>query len=85
MPMYLAVFRSRAEALDFASRLKREGVPASAVSTPQEAGAGCGLSVKVGAFDLSRARRALRSARYVAFAGFFRVETGFGRTIVRPV
>ena len=42
----LAVFRSRAQALDAISRLGGAGVPAQAVSTPKEAGYGCGLSVR---------------------------------------
>lgn len=84
MQTYLAVFRSRAQALDYASRLKACGVPASAVSTPKEAHVGCGLSVRIGAFDLVRAKRALECGRYGAFAGFFRVETKYGRTFVYP-
>ena len=42
----LAVFRSRAQALDALSLLKGAGVPSQAVSTPKEAGIGCGVSVK---------------------------------------
>ena len=42
----LAVFRSRAQSLDYLSALKAAGVSAQAVSTPKEAGVGCGLSVK---------------------------------------
>ena len=36
MDMILAVFRSRAQTLDFVARLKRMGASASAVSTPKE-------------------------------------------------
>ena len=59
MQTYLAVFRSRSQTLDFVARLRSFGIPASAVSTPKEANVGCGLSAKIGAFDLSRAKRAL--------------------------
>ena len=82
MQAYLAVFRSRAQAPDCVARLKQAGVPASAVSTPKEANVGCGLSAKIGAFDLARAKRILADGRYGAFVGFFRVETGQGRTFV---
>ena len=36
MDMILAVFRSRAQTLDFVARLKRMGASASAVSTPKD-------------------------------------------------
>ena len=62
----------------------RYGIPASAVSTPKEANVGCGLSAKIGAFDLARAKRALAGGRYCAFVGFFRVENKYGRTFVYP-
>ena len=84
MQTYLAVFRSRAQTLDFVARLLAAGIPASAVSTPKEARVGCGLSAKIGAFDLIGAKRALACGHYGAFAGFFRVETRNGRTFVYP-
>ena len=60
MQEFLAVFRSRGQALDCAARLRQGGIPAVAVSTPQETGAGCGLSVRIGAFDFARVRRVFR-------------------------
>lgn len=84
MQTYLAVFRSRSQTLDFVARLRSFGIPASAVSTPKEANVGCGLSAKIGAFDLSRAKCALAGGRYCAFVGFFRVENKYGRTFVYP-
>ena len=42
----LAVFKSRAQTLDFVSLLRSGGVVASAVNTPKEAGVGCGISAK---------------------------------------
>lgn len=84
MQAYLAIFRSRSQALDCASRLKQAGIPASAVSTPKEANVGCGLSVKIGVFDLSRAKRLLCGVHYSAFVGFFRAETGFGKVTLYP-
>lgn len=82
MDMILAVFRSRAQTLDFISRLKKLGVRASAVSTPKEANVGCGISARIGEFDLSRARRILSGGEFGAFVGFFRVRAGYGRAFV---
>ena len=84
MQAILAVFRSRAQAIDCVSRFKHFGIPASVVSTPKEANVGCGLSTKIGVFDLGRARQALSGANYGAFVGFFRVETKYGKTFVSP-
>lgn len=82
MDMILAVFRSRAQTLDFISRLKKLGVRASAVSTPKEANVGCGISARIGEFDLPRARRILSGGEFGAFVGFFRVRAGYGRVFV---
>ena len=56
---YLAVFRSRAQALDFLNAVKKTGVPAQAVSTPKEAGVGCGISIKFDEQFLGRAKAVL--------------------------
>ncbi len=85
MEMILAVFRSRAQALDYIARLGRMGIKASAVSTPREANVGCGISAKLGAFDLAAARRAVSLGNYGAFAGFFRVENRYGRVVVQRI
>ena len=85
MDMILAVFRSRAQTIDFVARLKSNGVAASAVSTPKEANVGCGISARIGEFDLPRARKELGSGRYGAFVGFFRVRTGYGRGFVTRI
>lgn len=85
MDMILAVFRSRAQTLDFVARLKRMGASASAVSTPKEANVGCGISARIGEFDLPRARRALACGQYGAFVGFFRVRAGYGGVSVRRI
>ena len=84
MESILAVFRSRSQAYDFIARLKSRGVAASAVSTPREANVGCGISARIGAFDLSRARRALAGCNYTAFVGFFRMRVHCGRVHIYP-
>ncbi len=66
----LAVFRSRAQTLEYISVLKASGVPAQAVNTPKEAGVGCGISAKFDEAFLSRARVVLVKKRYSSFSGF---------------
>ena len=85
MDAILAVFRSRPQAYACVEKLKRYGVNASAVSTPTEANVGCGISARIGEFDLPRARRALAGGQYGAFVGFFRVRAGYGGVSVRRI
>lgn len=66
----LAVFRSRAQALEYISVLKASGVPTQPVSTPREAGVGCGISAKFEELHLSRARAILVKKHYSSFSGF---------------
>ena len=73
----LAVFKSRSETLGFISKLRANGVPASAMATPKEAGVGCGLSARFEEVFLSRARMTLSKGNYRSFAGFMR-KSNFG-------
>ncbi len=73
----LAVFRSRAQSLDYLSALKAAGVSAQAVSTPKEAGVGCGVSVKFDERALFRAKAVLAKRPYSSFSGFLRQGGGF--------
>ncbi len=66
----LAVFKSRSQTLDFSMRLKSAGVPAANVNTPKEAGVGCGISVRIDARFLPRAKSVLKQKPYSSFAGF---------------
>ena len=68
----LAVFKSRAQTLDFLQRIKAVGVPAQAVSTPKEAGVGCGISAKFDERFYERAKRILNLRVYSSFTGFMR-------------
>lgn len=68
----LAVFRSRAQTLDFVAVLRGAGIPASAVSTPKEAGVGCGISAKFEESFFSRARFFVQKKPYSSFSGFLR-------------
>ncbi len=68
----LAVFRSRAHSLGFLAAVKAAGVPAQAVSTPKEAGVGCGLSVKFDERFLPRVRSVLARRPLSSFSGFLK-------------
>ena len=72
----LAVFRSRAQTLEYISVLKGNGVPAQAVNTPKEAGVGCGVSAKFEDVFLSRARACLAKRNYSSFSGFMKNNGG---------
>ncbi len=80
----LAVFRSRAQSLDYAERLQRYGVAAATVPAPKEAGIGCGLCVRFEYRAFPRAQAILKSGRYSSFKGYYRAEALGGRMVVRP-
>ncbi len=68
----LAVFRSRAQTLDFVGVAKRIGIYAQTVSTPQAAGVGCGLSAKFDEVFLDRAKQLIAARGYSSFSGFLK-------------
>ena len=77
----LAVFSSRSQTLDCIAALRGMGVPARAVSTPKEAGVGCGLSVRFEEGFLPRVKLLLIKRPYSSFAGVMR-QTGSSFTYV---
>ena len=81
----LAVFRSRAQTIDYVSKLKARGVTVQTVNTPQEAGVGCGISAKFDGRFLSRAKLVFQTGNYSSFAGFFVLQTKYGRTGYFPL
>ena len=72
----LAVFKSRAQTLEFISVLKASGIPAQAVNTPREAGVGCGISAKFDEGFLSRVRLCLARRPYSSYVGIMRRTGG---------
>ena len=72
----LAVFRSRTQALDALGRMAGRGIAAQSVSTPAEAGCGCGLSVRFDARFYPVVSVLVRGRAYDSFAGFFRAADG---------
>ncbi len=79
MTYILAIFRSRAQAVDCNIRLKSFGVPSELINTPKEANIGCGLSLKIPRAAADRAKNVLKRANYSAFYGFFIVNNTYGR------
>ncbi len=82
MTTLIAAYRSRTVTMQVYSALVRQGVACSLVSTPREAGVGCGMSVQFGPahFDVV--------SQYVGqptFAGFFRINRINGRRYVTRV
>lgn len=81
----LAVFRSRAQTMDFAARLQSVGASVRIVNTPKEAGVGCGVSARFGYGALALAENVLRRNSYSSFAGFYEVREGYGASVLRPL
>lgn len=71
----VAVFKSRAQALDCISVFRSSGIPAQPISNPSEARVGCGISVRFEDGFLPRARLIIERKKYSAFAGYLR-QTG---------
>ncbi len=75
---YYAVFKSRAQTLEFISVLRGNGVPVQAVNTPQEARVGCGISAKFDEAFLPRVKFFLGKKYYASFAGVLKkCQTGY--------
>lgn len=85
MTEFLAVFRSRSQAIDCNTRLRAAGVPATLINTPKEANVGCGLSVKVSENALPRARFIIANSGYSAFYGWFSIRIVYGRTVFNMI
>lgn len=80
----LAVFRSRAQSLDYAERLARYGVDATTMPTPKEAKIGCGLCVRFQPRDYMRAKAILRLGKYTTFKGFYKMDYVGGQISIIP-
>ena len=79
MTEILAVFRSRSQAVDCNTRLKKFGIPATIINTPKEANIGCGLSVKFTENFLNRAKTVIKGGNYSAFYGYYIMKSVYGR------
>lgn len=79
MTEILAVFRSRSHAIDCNGKLKAFNVAAQLISTPREAGVGCGLSVKFPAAAFQKAKAVISRENYPSFYGYLKTENYGGR------
>ena len=79
MTYILAIFRSRAQAIDCNVRLKSMGVASELINTPKEANIGCGLSIKLPHVMAERAKTIIKRANYSAFYGFYVMQNTYGR------
>ncbi len=83
---YVAIaFRSRSDTIKFSNFLKNNGFESEIVSTPKEAGIGCGLSVKTYPSMIPMIVTALKMANLKSFAGIFFVKTLGGKRYVKPL
>lgn len=82
--MILAVFRSRAQSVDYAGRLLTYGVRAETISAPKEAKIGCGLCVRFAESQFVRANAVLKTGKYTSFKGYYKMQFLAGRTSVTP-
>ena len=85
MDYVLISFRSRTDVLSFKEYLKFYGENATLVSTPKEAGIGCGLSVKISVNSLSIAKKILKNKNYTALAGIFLVSIRGGHSFIKVI
>ena len=72
MREFFIAFRSRSDAMRFYEEVATDRIPARIINTPQAAGAGCGLSVKMLLKNLGQARVVLERMRPDSVIGFFR-------------
>lgn len=77
----IAVFRSRAQAIDCVSALKGAGVPVRLISTPRETKAGCGVSAEFDEMFFPRVKTILLRKNYTAFSGFWKAWNGVYRPL----
>lgn len=82
MTEVLAVFRSRAQAIDCNNKLTNSRIRASVINTPKEANVGCGLSVKIPHNQLARAKMIIANTRYSAFYGYYTMQNLYGRIYI---
>ena len=80
----LAVFRSRAQSLDYAERLRKYGVQAITVPTPKEARIGCGLCVRMDSGQVPKASAILKMGKYTSFKGFYKMDFMGGKLSLTP-
>ncbi len=85
MEYVVLAFRSRAHTVKFYEFLSSHGIYSEIVSTPKEAGVGCGLSVKISKSQINLVRQALSILSLSSFAGIFLVKNLGEKRIVKSI
>jgi hypothetical protein len=85
MTSFLAVFRSRSQAVDCQMTLKSFGINAETVNTPREANIGCGLSVLLPYSQFLRAKSIILKRSYSAFYGFYKYGNDYGGKVFAKI
>ena len=85
MEYIVIAFRSRAQTVKFYELLTRNGVKAQIISTPKEAGVGCGLSVRITSSALFMAKTLLKKTQPSSFAGLFMVRESLGSRLIKSI
>ena len=84
MEYVIIAVRSRATVVGLSQILTQLGIVNQIVSTPKEAGVGCGLSIKISTNQLLAVKRVV-TLKKINVAGYFLVKTVGGRSIVKTI
>ena len=78
----LGVFTSRNETLYFFNMLKKNGCYCDIISTPNDLGKTCGISVRFKENCLTLARALIQSQPFRTFFGFFKINIINERNVI---
>ena len=84
MEYVIVAVRSRAMVVGLSETLTKIGISNQIVSTPKEAGVGCGLSIKISTSLLLSVKRVV-DLKKINVAGYFLVKTVGGRSVVKAI
>lgn len=79
MKKYLAVFRSRTDALSFIEDMKSNYSYAAAIPTPKQLKLGCGTSAEFSLNGISVAKRLISKKKYPSFYAIVLIEKSAGK------
>lgn len=74
MREFFVAFRSRSEAIKYLEILQSYKIASKIINTPQKAGIGCGLSVKLFSKDMSRAMTVLQRNRFTSMINMYYIS-----------
>ena len=85
MEYLIITFKSRQETLKISKLLNSLGFSTTTISTPKEAGVGCGLSIKTELSYFYAVKSVLIRIKTQSFVGFFKVIAVKGKSIVKSM